>query len=390
MRVTLLASTLALSGGCVVLAPVVDRAPPPSDVRSHGCDLISCARLDDAPPTTLDPAMLEAPRACTQTTTRTMTLTDDATLDASALHCVSLDVTFEPAPSRTAEAPIALQIVGGALSQCDLHLRSTTALASLVIAAMQIEDVGLQLEGAVRLSIDHVDAQRVVLDLGGADPIEPPEALLVSSTFVSLAALGPRAPIRLRDTAIRHASLDVRSIALERGEVRESSLQAELIELLDAASITTTFVSDRMIATGGSIDGSYVERCGSLTVAATHVRATAVERCLSPIDVQAADIDGSAIHGDVGGDLATITHTAIAGDVVLPRGTLTNDALCGTTRLETQELACPVCEPAAPAEVCLNTFSASTACPGLCAATCRPESAPATSPRQASPMACAP
>ncbi len=319
-----------------------------------------------------------------------MTLTDDATLDASALHCVSLDVTFEPAPSRTAEAPIALQIVGGDLSQCELHVRSTTALASLAIAAMQIEDVALHLEGAVRLTIDRAEAQRVVLDLGGADPIEPPEALFTSSAFVSLAAIGPRAPIRLRDSSIRHASLEMRSIALERGEVRESLLQGELIELLDATSVATKFVSDRMIATGGSIADSYVERCGSLTLAATHVRATAFERCLAPIDVQAADIDGSAIHGDIGGDLATLAHSAIAGDVVLPQGTLTNDAFCGTMRLEAKDLSCPVCEPTAPAEICVLTFTAATACPGLCAAMCRPESAPATSPRQANPTACAP
>ncbi len=391
MRAALLASSLALASGCVVLAPVVDRAPPPpSTVPSRTCDVVSCSRLDDPPPITLDSAMLEAPRrACAHAAT-TMTLTDDATLDASTLHCVSLDVTFEPAASRTAEAPIALQIVGTGLSELDLHVRSTSALASLSITATQLEDVELHLEGAVRLSLDHVEAQRVELDLGGADPIEPPEALLRDCTLVSFSATGPRAPIRFRDTSFRHASVQMRSIALERGEVRESLLQAELVELLDANSVATTFVSDRMIATGGIIDGSYVERCGSLTLAAMDVRATTFERCLEAIDVQGADIEGSAIHGDVGGSGATIAHTAIAGDVVIEQGTLSNDAFCGTTRLEARDLSCPACQPAAPAEICIVTFSATDACPGLCAATCRPQSAPASSPRLADMAACVP
>lgn len=374
-RAAALLACLALCiGGCDLLAPVVGEHPVVGTGEPMACDpAVTCARLEEAPPETLDESTLAAPdETCADGWTRqTLTMREDLALDAEALRCVDLDVTALPSAGPDDGALRTLTIEGRALSVARVRLTSNGSLVRLAVHAASITDTTLRADGAVRMDLTNTNAQRVEIVLGGSEPIDPPELLVRGGSLGNVRVSGLRSPVRLQDARIGHSVLAARAITLERGQMADALLSAELIELLDVMVSATRFGSERMIVSGGRIDASYVERCGSLTLAAAQVLRSTIAACTEAADLETASIGGSILFGDLRGSDALLARSVLGGaSVHVDEGILSDVALCGTETLRASSLSCGRCAPRAPGEVCLDYFERVTDCPGLCASSC--------------------
>lgn len=375
MRAALLLAALALAAaGCEVLAPVVGEHPLPGTGETPTCDpSVTCARLTEPPPDTLDETTLAAPDdACRDNwTSEALTMREDLTLDADALPCVDLVVTALPSAEPDDGRLRTLTLAGAALRTARVRLTSSATLVRLRVAAGDITDTTLRADGAVRLDLQGARAERVEIVLGGSEPIDPPELLVVGGSLGNVRITGLRSAVRLQDVRVGYSAITARAITLERGRVADALLGAELVELLDVDVTSTRFDAERMIVSGGRVARSHVARCGSLTLAATQVLSSFVAACSEPADLETASIGGSVLAGDLRGSHPLLTRSVLGGGSVhVVDGILSDVALCGTSTLRAASLTCGRCEPSAPSEVCLDYFERVTECPGLCRATC--------------------
>jgi hypothetical protein len=354
--------------GCNVAAPVVGVRPP--EAGDGGlCDAPSCALLEAVPPPPAHLAELRGPDGVCPSgrVPKSMTIDEDAAIDARTLECVELTVEVLGAGPTVR----VVTVEGPALTRAALHVRSAHAPVELHLEVARIERSEVATDGPIDVLARDVTTEGARFVLEAEAPLAAPRLFVEGGVWTDLEVLGPRGLVRLEDTDVRGAILAVASIVLDRGHLGEASLEAEIIDML-AANVTSADIdATDLVAASGSLDAVHVTRCGQVTLSDLAIVSSYVAACDAPLDVRGVRFGSSVVLGDIVGIGGQLRDTVFGGaHLSLAGGEVFSSALCGTQSVAVERVTCVRCGSSAPADMCGVVSGPPELCPGLCASTC--------------------
>lgn len=354
--------------GCNVAAPVVGVRPP--EAGDGGlCDAPSCALLDAVPPPPAHLAGVRGPDGVCPSgrVPKSMTIAEDAAIDARTLECVELTVEVLGAGPTVR----VVTVEGPALTRAALHVRSASVPVELHLEVARIERSEIATDGPIDVIASEVttDASRFVLE--SEAPLAAPRLFVEGGAWTDLEVLGARGLVRLEDADVRGAILAVASIVLDRGHLGEAALEAEIIDMLDADVTSADIDATDLVAASGSLDAVHVTRCGQVTLSDLAIVSSYVAACDAPLDVRGVRFGSSVVLGDIVGIGGQLRDTVFGGaHLSLAGGEVFSSALCGTQTVAVERITCVRCGSSAPADMCGVVSGPPELCPGLCASTC--------------------
>lgn len=367
-RALLFVMLATTSLGCDVLAPVVGTLASDVEVAAT-CDAPTCDAMDAPPPPPTHLAELRGPDdACAAgREPKRLTVTADAVIDADQLGCIDLEVEVvgEGTGLRV------LTLAGRALVAARLHVHSASLPVELRVAVPRVDQSELGVDGPIDVLLTDVStvASRIVLD--GAAPLAAPRLVLDGGALNDVEILGEHGVVRLEHAQVRGAVVAVDSLVMDRGNVQESDLGAELIEMLDANLSASDLDVTHLVAASGVLRNVHVTRCGEITLSQLAVVSSYLAACDAPVDVRDVSIQSSVVLGDVVGTGGRLRDTVFGGArLSLAGGEVFSSALCGTQSVDVERIVCISCGSSAPADMCGAVSGPPELCPGLCASTC--------------------
>jgi hypothetical protein len=367
---------IALLTACDAFSPVVYELPPPEPppvIERCQWDLLArCALLDEAP-TSFDAAdiALPDPTCPDGRVSRTLPIDGDLELDAGELSCatVALEIT-EPALRDLDDPGVSVTIRGEALRAAQLTIRSAARPARLRLDVARIEDLEVDGDGPIGITIVDADLHRARIDLEAPAAVLAPGIWIEGGTTSDATITLPRGGLRIRASAAERIALDVDALVLEAGSLVHGHVRAGLVDAI-GTTISRTVLDVGDLAVGsGVLDHVELVRCGSVLLAGLDVVSSRMASCEHPIVLDDVRVIASAIRGDLRATRTEVGGSALAGASIESDGRITYSALCGVEQVTAGTLHCIGCEPASPRDVCADVQGQETYCPGLCSATC--------------------
>jgi hypothetical protein len=385
LALVVLASVVLVVSGCDFLAPVVTTFPASSRFAGTCDEPPTCDGLAHPPPPIASLASLLGPDdACGAggRQARSLIVTEDTFVQAEDLLCADLTIEIEGA----GEGVRVLTLGGDALTRARVHVHSAAMLVELQVDVRIVEATELSVDGPITITLGEVQtvASRILLE--SAAPLAPAQLQLDLGSLNDVAIAGPRGVVRLQSAYGHRATFAVDSLVLERGRLEEVSIDARLLEMIDAELRAADVAVDRLVAASGLFHTVHLSRCGSVSLSDLSFVRSFIARCDEPLDVRYVAIEECGVLADVAGRGGGIRGSAFGGaHVTLDTGDITNSAICGTRSIDVSAIDCVRCDPGAPPDVCAVAAADETFCPGLCGSVCSISGEPTLPPEVCSP-----